>query len=97
MEMLARNLYEPPSRPKEAIVVTVHLADGVRIRFRCIGALQVKTSGRWRLDLARSLDPVPSLPPKQMADLCRSLTEELAALLRCTVTKVQPDRVDLED
>ena len=86
-----------------AFNVTVLLAGGATMRFRCIGSPQIKTK-RWRLDLATSLDPVPDglvldvsvRQQRAVIELCSALTDELAAVLECRVTRVQPDLLDLE-
>ena len=89
--------YEQPERRKAAFDVTVQLG-GTGITFRCMGSLIENTGGKWRLDLARPMDPVPPglTGKKEMAVLCESLTDELSAVLECRVTRVQPDRVVLE-
>ncbi len=91
-------LYEVRDRKEEAFDVTVHLECGAAITFRCMGGPQVKTGGKWRLDLARPLAPLPAdlVGLKQIKALCDSLTDELAAVLQCRVTKVQLERLDLE-
>ncbi len=98
MTMLDRRIQD-----EGAFNVTVRLGGGATIRFRCMGSPQIKTK-RWRLDLATALDPVPEglvldvsvRQQRGVIELCSALTDELADVLKCRVTRVQPDRLVLE-
>ena len=89
MTVLPKQLSELPDRKETAFDVTVRLI-GRPATFRCIGGLQENTCGRWRLDLAWPVDPLPveMVGLKQIKALCDSLTDELAAVLKCPVTTV---------
>lgn len=66
------------------------------VRFRCIGTMTAKYPQRYRVELARALDWLPDLAPRELKDLGASLAATISKILDVDVAQIGGEVFDLD-
>ena len=90
-------LYQWRDDDRRRVVLKFGVMPASPIHFRCTGTFTKEHPQRFRVELARSLDQMPELEPRELKQLGSVLQVALGNALGVEIATISPDVIDVCD
>ena len=89
-------LYQWRDDDRRRVVLKFGTMPAAPVRFRCTGTFTKEYPQRFRVELARAMDSMPQLDPREIKQLGEVLELAIANQLGMEVAPISPGRIDVE-